>query len=252
MAQYTVKEIAKTARISTRTVHYYDEIGLLSPSTVGENGYRYYDEESLLQLQQILFFKSFGFQLKEIRHFIERPDFDRIQALEDHKARLLVEFERLDTMITTIEHTIEFLKGDKQEMAKEEFFKGYDPEKQEEYEQEIRQKYGEKAWKQSKERYGSFSKAKQEAIGREGEQITLDILNEFDKGFDHPDVQANIARWYQYMQNFYDCSLEVFEGLGRMYVEDSRFRGVYDARREGFAQFMQQAMSYYVQQQNQQ
>ena len=131
MTQYTVKEIAKAANISTRTVHYYDEIGLLSPVDIGENGYRYYDQESLLQLQQILFFKSFGFQLKEIKQFMKQPNFDRLQALEDHKARLLVEFERLNTMISTIEHTIEYLKGERKEMAKEEFFEGYDQEKQE-------------------------------------------------------------------------------------------------------------------------
>ena len=246
MTQYTVKEIADSAGISPRTVHYYDEIGLLSPASVGDNGYRYYDEESLLQLQQILFFKSFGFQLKEIRQFIEQPAFDRVKALEDHKARLLVEFERLDTLINTIEHTIEFLKGERKQMAKEEFFKGYDPAQQEEYEQEIRQKYGDKLWEQSQQRYATLSKAEQEAIGREGEQITLDILSGFDKGFDHPDVQANIARWHQYMQYFYDCSLETFDGLGRMYVDDPRFKALYDGRREGFASFMQHAMSHYV------
>ncbi|MEE4195367.1 MAG: MerR family transcriptional regulator [Anaerolineae bacterium] len=247
MATYTVKEISEAASISPRTVHYYDEIGLLSPASIGENGYRYYDEESLLQLQQILFYKSFGFQLKTIKQLVEQPDFDRLQALEDHKARLQREFERLDMLITTIDHTIEFLKGEREEMAKEEFFEGYDPAKQEAYEHEIREKYGDRLWKQSKQRYSSLSKAEQEAIQREGQEITQAILDDFDKGYDHPDVQVNIAKWHAYMQHFYDCSLDTFAGLGQMYVEDPRFKANYDAQREGFAEFMCQAMQYYVQ-----
>lgn len=247
MAQYTVKEIAQAASISPRTLHYYDEIGLLSPAAIGENGYRYYDESSLLQLQQILFFKSFGFQLKEIKEFVAQTEFDRVQALEDHKARLLVEFERLDTMITTIDHTIAFLKGERKAMAKEEFFEGYNPGKQEEYEAEIREKYGDTLWKQSKERFSSLSKAEQDTILHKGSLITQAILEDIEKGYDHPDVQANIARWHDYMQHFYDCSLEVFDGLGHMYVDDPRFRATYDKQREGFAAFMQQAMSHYVQ-----
>lgn len=247
MTQYTVKEIAKVASISTRTLHYYDEIGLLSPAAVGENGYRYYDEDSLLQLQQILFFKSFGFQLKEIKDFIEQPDFDRVQALEDHKARLLVEFERLDTLITTIDHTIEFIKGERKKMTKEELFEGYDPAKQAEYENEIREKYGDTLLKQSKQRFGSLSKAEQEKVFLEGQQITQAILENFEKGYNHPDVQIEIARWHAYMHHFYDCSLEVFDGLGHMYVDDPRFRATYDNQRNGFAAFMQKAMSHYVQ-----
>jgi len=246
MTHYSVKEIAQAANISTRTIHYYDEIGLLPPASIGENGYRYYDEESLLQLQQILFFKSFGFQLKEIKDFLNQPNFDRVQALEDHKARLLIEFERLDTSITTIDHTIEFLKGERKEMAKEAFFKGYDPEQQKAYEQEVREKYGDELWQQSQQRFGSLAKIEQQAILREGQEITRAILNDFEKGFDYPDVQGNIARWHEYMQHFYDCSLDVFEGLGLLYVEDPRFKASYDGQREGFARFMQQAMSLYV------
>ena len=249
MTQYTVKEIAQAASISARTLHYYDEIGLLSPATVADNGYRYYDEDSLLQLQQILFFKSFGFHLKEIKDFIEQPDFDRVQALEDHKARLLVEFERLDTMITTIEHTIEYLKGERKEMTKEEIFEGYDPEKQAVYEEEVREKYGDRLWKQSQQRFGSYSKQKQSAVIEKGKEITQAIADQMDKGFEHPTVQNQIARYYEYMQNFYDCSLEVFAGLGQMYVDDPRFTANYEAVREGLAEFMRQSMNHYVQMQ---
>ena len=246
MAHFTVKEIAQAAKISPRTIHYYDEIGLLPPASIGENGYRYYDEESLLQLQQILFFKSFGFQLKEIKDFLDQPEFDRVQALEEHKTRLLAEFERLDTLITTIDHTIEFLKGERKEMSKGAFFKGYDPEQQKAYEQEVREKYGDQLWQQSQQRFGSLPKAQQEVILREGQEINHAILADYEKGFDHPDVQANIARWHDYLQHFYDCSLDVFEGLGHLYVEDPRFKATYDEQREGFAHFMEQAMSYYV------
>lgn len=250
MTQFTVKEIAQAASISPRTLHYYDEIDLLSPVAIGENGYRYYDEDSLLRLQQILFFKSFGFQLKEIKEFLIQPDFDRIQALQDHKARLQVEFERLDRLIITIEHTIEYLKGERKEMTKEELFEGYDPQKQEEYEKEVREKYGDDLWKQTQQRFGSYSKQRQADVLQEGKEITQAIADDFDKGYDHPDVQANITRYFEYMQHFYDCSLEIFEGLGQMYVDDPRFTATYEAVHEGLAEFMRLAMAYFVQQQN--
>lgn len=244
---FQIKEVSKMAGISARTLHYYDEIGLLSPTEIGLNGYRYYDETALLKLQQILFYKSFGFKLATIQNILTAQDFDPISALETHKETLLKEYERLERLITTIDHTVEHLKGERF-MAKEEFFEGYDPGKQTEYEEEIREKYGEDSLKQSQQRWGSYSKAKQEQVLKEGKQITQNIADNMAKGFDHSDVQHWIKAWHNHMANFYDCSLEVFEGLGHMYNEDPRFHKSFTAFHADLPRFMQQAMSYYVEQ----
>ena len=133
-------------------------------------------------------------------------------------------------------------------MAKEELFKGYDPKKQAEYEEEIRQKYGENSLDQTQQRWGSYSKTKQAQVVEEGKQITQNIADNMAKGFEHPDVQHWVKAWHDYMAHFYDCSLEVFEGLGQMYNDDPRYKKTYTEVNPDLPRFMQQAMSYYVQQ----
>lgn len=243
--RYQVKEVAAIANISPRTLHYYDQIGLLSPSVVGDNGYRYYDQNALVRLQQILLYKSFGMQLGEISQLLEKPEFNTLRALQQHKDRLLREIERIETMLNTIDNTIEFLRGERN-MAKEDFFKGYDPNRQAEYEEEIRQKYGDKELKQSQQRWGSYSAEKRAQIQAEGGAITQALLDNMAKGFDHPDVQKEVAHWHQFISYFYDCSLEVFEGLGRMYNEDPRFHSVYANADTEFPEFMMHAMKFYA------
>lgn len=103
---YTVKKLAELVGISIRTLRYYDEIGLLKPSYYGENGYRYYEEEQLLLLQQILFFRELGFELKQIRKILERKDYDRVAALHSHKKNLQKDVERIRQLIKTIDETI--------------------------------------------------------------------------------------------------------------------------------------------------
>ncbi|NSW51025.1 MAG: MerR family transcriptional regulator [Anaerolineae bacterium] len=247
--QYQVSEVAACAGVSPRTLHYYDEIGLLTPTGVAENGYRFYDEQALLRLQQILLYKEFGFSLSEILQILDDPNFDLLQALEKHQDRLLRRIEQLEKQLSIIDHTIEFIKGERT-MAKEEFFSSqYDPAQQEIYEEEIRQKYGEKQWRQSRQRWDSYSEQKRKEIMAEGNQVTLAIFESMSKGHDHPETQAHLARYHQFMQYFYDCTLEIFEGLGRMYCDDPRFRVLYEAKHPDFPEFMRDAMQYYANQQ---
>src|ERR1051325_8194832 len=100
---YTVKKLAKLSGVSVRTLHFYDEIGLLKPAYYGDNGYRYYEEEQLLQLQQVLFFRELGFELSEIQKILASKDFDRISALERHKKILQTNITKTKTLIGTIE-----------------------------------------------------------------------------------------------------------------------------------------------------
>jgi len=103
---YTVKQLADLAGVSRRTLHYYDQIGLLVPSSRRDNGYRLYGDGALLKLQQILFFRELGFGLEEINKILSKPDFDAIEALESHKGLLAKKAERLNELLETVDKTI--------------------------------------------------------------------------------------------------------------------------------------------------
>ncbi len=121
---YTVKELAKISNVSVRMLHFYDEIGLLRPKSRGENGYRYYGEEQLLILQQILFYRELGISLNEIGDILKRSDFNKIEALKNHKSILLDKINHEKRLIQTINETIDYLEG-KTKMEHKEFYQGF-------------------------------------------------------------------------------------------------------------------------------
>src|SRR5258708_4830532 len=111
MDLYTVKQVADLAEVSVRTLHYYDEIGLLSPSEVGANGYRYYDDAALLRLQQILFYREIGLELTQIKGILDNSDFDLLIALQTHRLVLQSKIKRLEKLVSTVDSTIMHLVG---------------------------------------------------------------------------------------------------------------------------------------------
>jgi DNA-binding transcriptional MerR regulator/quercetin dioxygenase-like cupin family protein len=121
---YTVKQVAVMSGVSVRTLHFYDEAGLLKPAYCGANGYRFYEEPQLLKLQQILFYRELGFELKRIKRILSRRDFEKIAALESHRTVLEKNLMRTHRLIETIDQTIEHLKGTKK-MKSEEMFAGF-------------------------------------------------------------------------------------------------------------------------------
>src|ERR1700750_57384 len=121
---YTVKQVAAMSGVSVRTLHFYDEVGLLKPAHVGANGYRFYEEPQLLSLQQILFYRELGFELKQIKEILSRADFEKMAALESHRQVLEKNIARTHLLIVTIDKTIEHLKGTKT-MKTEEMFAGF-------------------------------------------------------------------------------------------------------------------------------
>lgn len=133
---YTVKKLAKLSGVSIRTLRFYDEIGLLKPAYYGENQYRYYEEEQVLLLQQILFYRELGFSLNDIQRIMSSDDFNKIDALISHKQILEQGLNRSKQLIKTIDKTISHLRG-KTTMRDEELFVGFDPKKQKEYEQDL-------------------------------------------------------------------------------------------------------------------
>jgi DNA-binding transcriptional MerR regulator len=138
---HTVKEVARLSGVSVRTLHHYDEIGLLKPAYYGDNGYRYYEEEQLLRLQQIMLFRELDMPLERIREVLESDRFDRLAALQEHKRLLQQKAERLRQLLATVDQTIDHLKGERR-MRDEQFFDGFDRERVEQAKRELRERYG--------------------------------------------------------------------------------------------------------------
>ncbi len=242
-----VKEVAELTGISVRTLHYYDEIGLLTPATT-ETGYRLYSNEDLEKLQQILFFRALDFSLKKIKTILEEPDFDRIEALNYQKEMLHEKKRRLDKMLTMIDKTIQNEKGEKT-MTDQERFDGFDF-SQNPYEQEARERYGDEVINRSKQKINSLSKDEKNKLGHSFDSIYRRLADLRDGSPEADEAQKAIHDWYEFLNGNvgYHYTLEAFEGLGQMYVDDERFTKNIDHYGEGLALFMRDAMKVYADQ----
>ncbi|MUK89405.1 MerR family transcriptional regulator [Ornithinibacillus sp. L9] len=239
-----VKEVADLVGISVRTLHHYDEIGLLSPDQTTESGYRIYSQANLETLQQILFFKELGFPLKKIKEIITSPSFDRNEALELHRKMLLEKRKRLDQMIRTIDKTMRHTKGEI-EMSNEEKFEGFDF-SHNPYEQEARERWGDTAVDESNAKIGKMSKEQQKALEEEFDLLYKELASIRHEPADSDVAQEGIKRWYNYLNRIGNYSLDAFKGLGQMYVDDVRFTKNIDKYGEGLAVFMRDAMAVYA------
>ncbi|WP_405155279.1 MerR family transcriptional regulator [Paenibacillus sp. FSL K6-0108] len=236
-----VKEVAELVGISVRTLHHYDEIGLLTPDEVTSAGYRLYSDANLEMLQQILFFKELDFSLKDIKEIINNPSFNREEALNMHRRILLEKRHRLDQMIATIDKSVQHVRGEIKMTAKEQFEGinfSHNP-----YEQEARERWGDQAVDQANQKLHNHSLGEQKALSDQMNSIytRLAAIRHIDPTSD--EAQAGISEWYSYLNNMGNYSPEVFRGLGQMYVEDERFTRNIDQFGEGLAVFMRDAMA---------
>jgi DNA-binding transcriptional MerR regulator len=235
-----VKEIADLVGISVRTLHHYDDIGLLIPEETTDAGYRVYSDENLETLQQILFFKELGFPLKKIKEIIDRPSFDRQEALEMQHKMLLGKKSRLDKMIETIEKTIQHSKGEIQ-MSNQEKFAGFDF-SHNPYEQESREKWGNKAVDDANEKAKNMTSLDQKKFN----EVFRSLAEIRNLSPGSKEAQEGMKEWYQLLNKMGNYSLEAFKGLGQMYVVDERFTKNIDEFGEGLAIFMRDAMAFYA------
>jgi len=243
--RYTVNKLAKLANVSIRTLHYYDEIGLLKPSSIGTNGYRQYGKDSLLQLQQILFYKELELKLDEIKKILDDPDFDLLSALENHKSALETEIKRKQRLITTVNETIDHLKGIA-EMTDVELFKAFSDEEQEKYAREAEQMYDPLIVQESNRKWKNYSSDKKAEIMAEGNQIYTEILSAMPTGADSPEVQVCVEHWRRHMDYFWTPTLEQLIGLAEGYNSHSGFRRNFDKINPHLAVFMLEAVKVYV------
>jgi MerR family transcriptional regulator, thiopeptide resistance regulator len=240
---YRVSQLARLAGVSVRTLHHYDEIGLLRPSRVGANGYRYYDEPAVMRLQQILLYKELELSLDEIRDLLDRPDFDVLGALENHRRALQQRLGRLRRLMLTVDKTIAHVKGEKTMEDKELF--AFSDEQQAQYEQEAEALWGENV-RASSRKWKAYSPEKKKQIFAEGEAVYLDLIERLDDAPDSPAVQAIIGRWAQHMRYFYEPTPAIMQGLGQAYVEHPGFRAFFDKMNPRLAEFMRDAIEAYV------
>ena len=256
---YQVRQLAELAHISVRTLHFYDETGLLRPSEVQRNGYRLYGEAELLRLQQILFFRELDFSLTDIKKILDAPGFDMVEALRGHKRLIELKRQRLDGLLKTIDKTIKNMNDNKnagkdaagaKPLDGKDLYGGFTKEEMEKHKQEAKQRWGHTdAWKQSQERTKNWTKDDYARVKREQDALMEGFVANRAKGFKSAEVQALVGKWRDGLRQFYEPSLEMCRGLANMYVQDERFKANYEKFGEGMAEFMREAVLCYCDQQ---
>lgn len=247
--EYTVQKLANLAGISSRTLRYYDSIGLLKPSRVTASGYRIYGEAEVDALQQILFYRELGMELSQISTILQTPSFDRLAALKQHRKALLQRQQHLNLLINTVEKTIANEEG-KISMSDTEKFEGFKRAEIEEneyrYGRELREKYGDAAIDESNAKRVRMSEQEYNAM-KDLEGKLLDALKQAVSAGEDPKGESGreIARmhqsWLCYTWPHY--TREAHLGLVQMYTEDERFSSYYDRELPGCAQFLRDAVT---------
>jgi DNA-binding transcriptional MerR regulator len=251
MVSYSVKQLAKLAGVSVRTLHLYDQIGLLKPSARTEARYRMYGEKELLRLQQILFYKELDFPLQEICRILDDANFDLIQALESHKEALQSKQNRIATLLSTIDKTMVKLKNGVM-LKHEELYEGLPKEKTEAYRNEAIDKYGTDVVERSENQLRKMSKQDFAELIAESKEITKALLVLVGEDPTSEVVQRQIARHYQSIRMFWgtaglpDTQAEAYKGLGDLYVNDERYTMNDGKTNPDFVVFMRNAMSYFA------
>lgn len=249
MKRYTVKQLAKISGVTVRTLHYYDEIDLLNPAEIGSNSYRYYFRPELLRLQQILFYRDLDMPLRQIKAILDAPDFDQIGTLKTHRQRLLEEIERHRHLVQTIDQTI--IELEEETIMSTNPFKGFSPEKQQAYEDEILARGDEQTKthvETARKNVGKMSPQQAEKIQAEGEAINVELVACIKAGdsIGSDKVQTLIARQHAWVANFWTPNRQAYIGLGRSYCDDERFRAYYDKHDSRLVDFLCDAMRVYA------
>ena len=232
-----IKEFADFTGVSVRTLHYYDEIGLLIPAFVDRaTGYRFYDENSLLRMQEILFYRELEFSLKNIEEILSSPNYDKSKALNEQKQLLTLKKERLERLISAIDGAV---KG-------ENVMTAFDNSEFEKYKAEAKEKWGNtEAYRQHTEKTADYSKHKWNSLAEGMDRIMEEFATCMRNSEDLASAEAQKlvkALQKHITENYYSCTDEILSGLGQMYVADERFRNNIDKHAKGTAEFICKAI----------
>lgn len=251
---YTVKKLSELSGVTIRTLHFYEEIELLKPAYHGSNGYRYYEEKQLLQLQQILFFKELGFSLKQIQKVVGRSDFDQLAALHSHRRSLSNEWEKIGVLLKTIDKTIQHLKG-KKKMKDKEIFDGFCITL-------VKKAKAGTSYAAAEEIVGKSvrnptrdiedvkarGKAYYDNINEAASQIFKELTSCIEKNLDPTadQVQKIIEKHYALIEKFHNATQEVYKAMAQLYAEHPEIRKQLDPFHPNLATFMAEAMTVFA------
>jgi len=243
-ANYTVGSVAALSGVTIRTLHHYDEIGLLSPGGRSEAGYRIYEEPDIQSLQRILFYRELGFDLKEISTIVDDPGTDELGHLRRQRKLLTERIGRLSAMVDAIDYEMEARKLDIR-LTPEERLEVFGEFRPEDYAEEAEQRWGgTEPYKESQRRVSKYTKEDWKRLKAEEEEIRARLAAALNAGLPADSEEAmaaveahrrHISRW------FYECTYDMHRGLAEMYVGDERFRSHYDTQTPGLAAFIREA-----------
>lgn len=249
--EYTVQKLSQLAGISTRTLRYYDEIGLLKPAKINSSGYRIYSPIEIDKLQQILFYREFEVSLEKIKEIITAPSFDIEKALKEHREKLLEKRHQLDVLIANIDKSIATVEG-RMIMTNQEKFEGFKQnlveENENKYGAEVRAKYGDEVVNKSNQKLKNMTQEEYEAITKLGNDVLETLYAAFQTGDPSGELAQKAAdlhrQWLSF--NWDSYSKEAHMGVTQMYVDDERFKAYYDAKQPGMAEFLRDAVLIYA------
>ncbi|WP_420422381.1 MerR family transcriptional regulator [Simkania sp.] len=243
---YTVKKLSELSGVSVRTLHHYDEIDLLKPAYFGANGYRYYEEEQLLLLQQILFYRKLKMPLKDIQKVLIQSDFNQKAALLSHRKILLKEMTRLQELVCTIDKTLKHHKGEIQ-MEHEEIFDGFlDKEKLSRFEAYMIKRLGE-PYKQ----VVLESKKRSEQLSQDDWLEYFKETNEINKALvklspTSREVQEIVRKHYESTLRFYTPTKEIYVGSAEVMLEQQFAREAYEKWHPDLGAFLAKGMKIFA------
>jgi len=248
---YTVKKLSELSGVTIRTLHFYEELGILKPAYHGSNGYRYYEEKELLQLQQILFFKELGFTLKQIQKVLGRSDFDQLAALHSHRKSISLEWEKLGQLIKTIDKTINHLQG-KKKMKDQEIFDGFT------LGIVKRAKEGESYFVAEALVLASIKNINVEKreqsyydnLTKKAHAIFKEVVDCIESGCDAASekVQRIIKKHHTFTKEHHDATKEVYKALAQLYREHPAYRKQLDPFHPDLAEFLAEGMETFAKQ----
>jgi DNA-binding transcriptional MerR regulator len=235
---WSIAEVARMSGVTTRTLRHYDAIGLVRPAGTRAGGVRTYGEDELLRLQEVLVLRQLGLGLAEIREVVDQQR-DAVPALKEHHARLVQEVARLTAVTATVARTIRELEGGR--VSAEELFEGFDASA---YEEEARERWPEQ-WEQAQARVQAQDPAQLQRETAEA-MTRMAGLQAAGEPVDGKPVQDAVADWHAWISRIWVPDAEAFAALGRMYVEDDRFRATYERVAPGLAEYYRDAMAVYA------
>lgn len=250
--EYSINELAKMAGVSSRTLRYYDEIGILKPLRISSSGYRIYDSAGIDILQQILFYRELCVDLEKIKQIITAEDYDKEKSLAGHLSELKGKRERLDLLIKNVSKTICTMKGEKN-MSDKEKFEGFKnkmlDENEEKYGEEIRKKYGEEIIDKSNAKFAEMTPEqylKNEKLSRELNDMLVAAYAQGDPAGELAQKACELhMQWLCMFWPDGSYNKEAHKALAQGYVDDPRFTAYYDKIAKGSAVFLRDAINIY-------